>query len=311
MQAISLPEFVDLPDGIDDDLLFRIFDERFRVDKAFSGIGDVHSNHKQNILSFLSDGSLVDHVNDNNAIKGVFCRSGDRDALRPDIAALVVSDPKFYFFTMMDFISRNHARSKKTEIGRECNISPRATISDHSVVIGNGVVIEPGVYIAPGTIIADEVLIRANATVGVDGFQHQHTIRGMVSPLHDGWLYIGPKSEVGYSASLSRGFSYRATVIGSGVKMDALSYVAHGTSIGDGSIICAQTAIMGHVSIGERSWIGPNSVISSRLTIGCNAKISLGSVVTTDVPAGARYSGNFAVPHDQFIADLKARAPRK
>lgn len=306
----QLPAFVDLPAGIDSALLREVFAEDFAVRAPLHAIGDVHADHSEGVLSFLSDSSLVDAVNANRHLAAVFCLAQEATALRSDIQPLVVTDPKFYFFTLMDFLARNYHGAFATRVGDGCQISPQANVSRQSVIVGNNVHIEPGAYIAPGTIIDDGVLIRANATVGVDGFQHQHTSRGIVSPYHDGWLVIGAGTEVGYSSSISRGFSYRPTRIGPDVKIDALAYIAHGASIGAGTILCAHTAIMGHVAMGERCWIGPNSVVSSRLRIGRDVKISLGSVVTTNVPDGARYSGNFAMPHAQFIADLKQRSGR-
>lgn len=307
---LQLPAFVNLRAGIDSALLRQAFAEDFAVTVPLHAIGDVHADHSEGVLSFLSDSSLIDVVNANRRLAAVFCLAQDATGLRADIQPLVVTDPKFYFFTLMDFLARNYHAAFATRVGDGCQISPQANVSSQSVILGNNVHIESGAYIAPGTIIEDEVLVRANATVGVDGFQHQHTSRGIVSPYHDGWLVIGAGTEVGYSASVSRGFSYRPTRIGANVKIDALAYIAHGVSIGTGTILCAHTVIMGHVAMGERCWIGPNSVVSSRLRIGRDVKISLGSVVTTNVPEGARYSGNFAMPHAQFIADLKQRSGR-
>ena len=303
-----LPSFVHLPTGIDTQLLERVFGEKLPVAVPFRGIGDVHSDHVEDILTFLSDSKLIGAVNANPRISGVFCLLQDAPAFRADIQVFPVDQPKFYFFTLMDFLARNHHSAFTTTIGDGCDISPKAHVSPHSVIIGRGVIIEPGVFIAPGSIIDDNVLIRANATIGVDGFQHQHTARGLVSPMHDGWAIIGAGAEIGYSASISRGFSYRATHVGSDTKMDAMVYVAHGASIGQNSIVCAHASIMGHVTIGERCWIGPNSVIASRKVIGDGAEVSLGAVVTTNVEENARYSGNFAVPHPQLIAELKDRA---
>lgn len=305
-----IPAFVELPSGVDAAMLRQIFAEDFVVPAPIMAIGDVHADHAERLLSFLSDSTLITAINANNHIGAVFCLTRDASSFRADIVPLVVDDPKFYFFTLMDFLARNYHRVFDTRIGNGCQISPHANVSPLSVIIGDGVVIEPGAFVAPGTIIEDGVLIRANSTIGVDGFQHQHTSRGIVSPYHDGWALIGAGSEIGYSASVSRGFSYRPTRIGANVKMDALAYVGHGTSIGPGTILCAHAAIMGHVELREGCWIGPNSVVSSRLRIGRNAKISLGSVVTTNIPDDTRYSGNFAIPHDQFITDLKRRAGR-
>ena len=35
--------------------------------------------------------------------------------------------------------------------------------------------------------------------------------------------------------------------------------------------------------------------------IGDNARVTIGSVVAGNVPAGAEYTGNFAMPHQQFM----------
>lgn len=305
---MSLPDFLDLDGGIGPELLRWAFGTDFGVTASFDGIGDNDSAHRSAILSFISEPHYIEAANANPRIAGVFCTEAAAPALRTGLTAVVVDDPKYFFFTLMDHLARNHHRAFPTTMGEGCTIAPSAVVSPTSVRLGRNVTVEPGAYIAPGTLIEDDVVIRANATVGVDGFQHQRTRHGTVSPLHDGWLHVGCGSEIGYSASISRGFSYRATTIGEDVKIDALAYVAHGASIGSGSTVCAHVAVMGHVLIGERCWIGPGAVVTSRATVGANAKISLGSVVTTDVPADERYSGNFAMPHGQFIRDLKARS---
>lgn len=273
----------------------------------FDGIADVHGNNGRALLTFLSDPAFADVLNANPCITGVFCRESARSALRPGIMPLIVDDPKYAFFTVMDHVARTYCTNVPTMIGKGCSVARSATIAPTCVWIGDGVVVEPGAYVAPGTVIADGALIRANAAVGVDGFQHQRTTRGMVSPLHDGLLFVGRNVEIGYSASVSRGFSYRHTVIGDNVKLDSLSYVAHGTEIGANTIVCAHACVMGHVLVGEGAWLGPNCTVTSRVRVGNGAAVSLGAVVTKDVPAGNRYSGNFAIPHDRFIADLKRR----
>jgi acetyltransferase-like isoleucine patch superfamily enzyme len=304
----AIPDFVETPGGIDSALLERALGRSFVVNGAFAGVGDVVSNHRAGLLTFVSDDVFIAAVNDNANIAGTFCFPVDVGKFRDGIQVLPVDDPRFHFFSLIDFLARNYHKAFPTRVGANCRISPQASIAPHSVVIGENVVIESGAFIAAGSVLADNVVIRANATIGVDGFQHQRTSYGTVSPLHDGWLFIEHDAEIGYSSSISRGFSYRPTRIGHGTKIDALAYVAHGSSLGPDTIVCAHAAIMGHATIGKEAWIGPGSIITSRVTIGDRAKVSLGSVVTTDVPADARYTGNFALPHDKFVIDLKKRA---
>lgn len=276
-------------------------------DVSFDGISDVHGHNGNALLTFLSDPAFVETVNTNPSITGVFCREPSRALLRDGIQPLVVDDPKFHFFTLMDWLARERCAYIPNTIGRDCVIAPSASIAPHSVQIGDRVTIEPGAFIAAGTVLADDVIVRANASIGVDGFQHQRTSRGMVSPLHCGLLFVGARSEIGYSANISRGFSYRHTLIGADVKTDAFVYIGHGTEIGDRTLVCAHACVMGHVAVGSDAWIGPNSTVTSRARIGNHSAVSLGSVVTKDIPDGERYSGNFAIPHDRFIANLKSR----
>ena len=57
----------------------------------------------------------------------------------------------------------------------------------------------------------------------------------------------------------------------------------------------------GNCRIGNNVWIGPGAIISNRKVIGDNARVTIGSVVAGNVPAGAEYTGNFAMPHQQFM----------
>jgi len=302
---MDVGDFVTLPRLLDAAFLSELLGEPFAGAYAFDGIGDVRSSHRNGFLSFLADPRFADEVNENPRIAGVFCTAASVAGLKGGIHAVVVDDPKYSFFTLMDRMARRFHHPFQTRMGSDCSIAPSAVIAPSSVVIGDGVTIEAGAFVAPGSVLGDGVIVRANATVGVDGFQHQHTSRGMVSPLHDGWLFVERNAEIGYGASISRGFSYRPTRIGEGSKFDALSYVAHGASIGANTICGTHVCVMGHATVGDDVWLGPGAVVANRLAIGDKARISLGSVVTTDIPAGGRYSGNFAIPHDRFMARLK------
>ena len=267
------------------------------------GVADTKS--ELGVLTFLSDAKYLDHVNENSDIKAIFLEQGQDLILRDDIVAIYVDDPKWYFFSLLNHLAKNRER-EKTKIACSAVIHPSAVISDVGVVIGEGVVVEPNVTIYPDVIIENDVLIRAGAVLGVDGFEHKKTARGIVSVIHDGCLIVKEKSEIGPNNTVIKGFSYRDTVVGRETKLDALVHYAHGVQSGERCFIAAQAMIAGHVMMGDDVWVGPSVSISNRLNIGANAFLTIGSVVVKDVPAGHKVTGNFAIPHDRFIQNLKA-----
>jgi UDP-3-O-[3-hydroxymyristoyl] glucosamine N-acyltransferase len=74
-------------------------------------------------------------------------------------------------------------------------------------------------------------------------------------------------------------------------------HVAHNTVIGANCRVVAGAVICGSCQIGDEVWVGPNAVISHGLTVGDGAYVCLGSIVVSNVPAGQKVSGNFAVEH--------------
>lgn len=274
---------------------------------AFSvgSIGVADTKSASGVLTFLSDAKYLNHVNENSDIKAVFLEKNQDLKLRDDIVAIYVDDPKWYFFSLLNYLATNRKR-EKTRIESSAAIHPSAVISDVGVVIGERVVVEPNVTIYPDVIIEDDVIVRAGAVLGVDGFEHKKTTRGIVSVIHDGFLIINEHAEVGPNNTVIKGFSYRDTVVGRETKLDGLVHYAHGVQSGERCFIAAQAMIAGHVTIGNDVWIGPNASISNRLSIGDGAFVTLGSVVVRDVPAGEKVTGNFAIPHTRFIRNLKA-----
>lgn len=274
---------------------------------AFSvgSIGVADTKSASGVLTFLSDAKYLNHVNGNSDIKAVFLEKNQDLKLRDDIVAIYVDDPKWYFFSLLNYLATNRKR-EKTRIESSAVIHPSAVISDIGVVIGERVVVEPNVTIYPDVIIEDDVIVRAGAVLGVDGFEHKRTSRGIVSVAHDGYVLIKRAAEIGVNSNIVKGFSYRDTIVGEETKIDALVHYAHGVQTGYGCMVVASAMIAGHVTIGNNVWIGPNASISNRLIIGDDAFITFGSVVVKDVPTGQKVTGNFAIPHTRFIRNLKA-----
>ncbi len=273
---------------------------------SFSDLGDIHGVQSDALLSYVNEAKYCLIVEANSNIHGVFCTEEITKEFHSTIQPIICDDPTYQFFTLMDHIAKTHIVDSPPIIDSKIVDGYNIFIAPRGVAIGRNALIEPNVVIMPGVVIGDNVVIWAGAVIGVDGFQHQHTTRGIISPRHNGGLIIGDHVEIGASASISIGFSYRNTVIRAGAKLDAHVYAAHGADIGAESIICADVKVMGHAQIGARCWVGPNAVVTSRTCIGKEAKISIGSVVTQNVPAGGHVTGNFAVAHDKWLEFIKS-----
>ena len=290
---------------IDSDLLKKILD----VDVSpvsFSAIGDIHSNHSNNLLTYLKEKKYIEFVLNNKFIRGVICTQEVANLLPDRIFKVIHDDPNYAFFSIVDYFGNSNIGDFDSVIRSPVDYS-NITISKKNVKIGENVIIEPNVTIHPGVVIEKNVILRSGCVIGLDTFQHQKTSKGIISPKHDGILHINSGCEIGANSTLSRGFSYRNTIIGNHCKLDAQVYVGHGTVIEDNVLVCAGARIMGHVRICEHAFIGPSSSVSSRIHIGSNARVSIGSVVTKNVEPDSVVSGNFAVPHDKFIQFMKAQ----
>ncbi|MGE7957524.1 hypothetical protein ACQKQA_13215 [Pseudomonas sp. NPDC089530] len=271
---------------------------------CFDGVGVADSKAFESVLTFMDNSKYVSTVNANDKVKAVFVREGEQSLLRGDICALVVDDPKWYFFTLVNYLALVKVRSTSV-VSAFASIHDSATIASVGVIVEDDVVIEPGVIIMEDVTIKRGAVIRAGAVLGVNGFEHKRTSRGMLTVAHDGEVIVEERSEIGPNNTIIKGFSYRNTVIGADTKLDALVHYAHGVQSGKRCLIAAAAMLAGHVTLGDNVWIGPKASISNRISIGDGAFVTLGSVVVKDVGVGEKVTGNFAVPHTKFIRNLK------
>jgi len=207
-----------------------------------------------------------------------------------------VDDPRWTFYTLANYLTSQLPEPAETTIDASAAVSPQAYVARRGVQIAAGVTVEAFAAIHSGVSLAEGVIVRSGAVIGCPGFEHKRTSRGVLSVAHDGGVSIGARTEIGPLANIAQGFLRRQTVIGSDVRIDGLSHIAHGCVIGDETFIAAGVTISGSVSVGQAAWLGPGSVIRDRLRIGDHARVALGSTVLRDVPDGACVAGNPARP---------------
>lgn len=223
----------------------------------------------------------------------------------------VCEQPKVALFEIHNALASREeytGPSFPTKIGKDCDISPLAAIDKENVVIGDRVTIEPFVVIKGRVIIGNDVVIRAGAVVGCKGFSFSKNGEGNNIPIVDmARIILDDHVELFEQTAVSTGiFPWEETVIGENTKVDTKCFIAHGTHIGKKCLLAAGGRCCGNSHIGDNVWIGAAAVVSNRVSVGDGARVSIGAVATKDVPAGETYTGNFAIPHQTFMRNLKA-----
>jgi acetyltransferase-like isoleucine patch superfamily enzyme len=270
------------------------------------------SSRTPSTLTFLDSERFLSELTCNPNIVGVITSSALSEKVavrRPDVAIHLVDEPRDVFYTAYNERARlANSQLEPSRIDATAHIHARAYVADRGVVIGPDVVIEPMVTVMPGVRIGAHSIIRAGSSLGVEGFEHKRVAGSLLSVLHDRFVVIDEHVEIGANNTVARGLMGEDTRIGAYTKTDCLVHIAHCVQIGKRCLIPAAAMIAGSVAIGDDVWIGPNASISSQVHIGSGAVVTLGSVVVRDVPDDGRVSGNFAVPHREFLRDMRSRA---
>ena len=280
-----------------------ILNEKLNIDD-FGLITQQQSNTR--LMSFIEDEIYITNLLNNKSIKAVFTTSNLAKKLQnSDLICIVCNDPKYNFFTLYNIVSTRRYVENKSKIHKSAKIHSTSSISELNVNICENVIIEPNVTILSDVVIKRNSIVRAGAIIGSEGFEHKKTTKGIISVKHTGRVIIEEGVEIGANTCIDKGIYNNDTFINKYTKIDNLCHIAHSVTIGSGCFIVANSMIAGSVTIGNNVWIGPNSNILPQVIVSDNAFISVGSVVTKNVEENMRVTGNFAIPHDRFIKQLK------
>jgi UDP-3-O-[3-hydroxymyristoyl] glucosamine N-acyltransferase len=273
-------------------------------DLLFDCLSMVNSN-VANALSFIDQEEYLDQLAVNNNIKGVFVTKELASRISEQIIAIECEDPRYYFFTLMNYIDTKTYKKRPSLIHSSAQIHSRAFVSDYNVEIGENVLIEPNATILPDVVIGDNCIIRAGAVIGVQGPEYKRTVNGILHVFHCGRVILGKNVDVGANTVIDKGFSYRETIIGDDTKLNNLIYIAHGVQIGKRCIIIGCSMLSGSVTVQDDVWVGAAVTVSNSLSVGSKAFASIGSVVTKDIGEKEQVTGNFAINHEKFMKNLK------
>lgn len=272
----------------------------------FDTLGLVQSNTEKSICTFIDNEKFIEDIPDRVSV--ILTKEELKEALQ-NYNCCIVESPRIAFFQLHNSLCncKDYRRNTKpTRIGKNCGISDSAYIANKNVFIGNNVVIEEFVSIKENVAIGDNCVIHAGTVIGGEGFEFKRDKDTVLSVSHAGGVRIGENVAIQYNVCIDKAvYPWDDTVIEDYVKIDNLVHIAHAVKVGVGTMIVANSGVGGRTVIGENSWIGFNATIKNGLKLGNNTRVNMGAVVTKDVEAEGSVSGNFAIPHSQFIKHIK------
>jgi acyl-[acyl carrier protein]--UDP-N-acetylglucosamine O-acyltransferase len=195
------------------------------------------------------------------------------------------------------FDSRIHPTAK---------IHPSAVIAERDVVIGAGVTVGPTSVVLERSHIEEGAHVGVGVVVGLDAFEIFEEARPRRILKQAGGVWIEPNATILAHCTVVRATFGGYTRIERNAMIDVLIHIAHDAVIGTNSTVVACAEISGRCELGEGAYIGPNACLRNGVRIGKNATVSMGSVVTRDVADDMVVSGNFAVPHANWLAFVKS-----
>jgi len=204
------------------------------------------------------------------------------------------------------------------KIGRDAHIAAYVVVSE-GAVIGDYATLLPHVVIYPHAMIGDHffahahsivrehcrlgdhVMLQNGAIVGSDGFGFAKDDAGIWHKIvQSGPAVLEDSVEVQANSCIDRA-SVGETRIGSGVKIDNLAQIGHGSKIGANTLICAQVGLAGSSETGKNVILAGQVGVAGHCKLGDGVIMTAQSGVSHDVPAGKMISGSPAFDNRQWL----------
>jgi UDP-3-O-[3-hydroxymyristoyl] glucosamine N-acyltransferase len=275
-------------------------------DGEVTGFGPLNMTG-EGLLHYFADTRFEHQLKTLSGRRAILTTRELESAISPEFSLALGDNPKELFLKAY----RRHGAAIEAlppfanEIDQSARIHPRAVIADRSVRIGANVSIGANAVIHERVTIEDDAVVGAGSVLGGDGFE-VGVIDGLqIAVPHFGSVVIRRGAVIQSSCTIDWGLYGGCTEIGEGTVLDNLVHIAHNVRIGRNCQLIACVFVGGSTVIEDDARIGPNATVSNGLVIGRGARVTLGAVVTRNVEEGGHVTGNFALPHAQFMANLK------
>ena len=277
------------------------------MDACFSVLQMVTSCDTNGALTYAINEKFLKIAMDHPNVSGILIPLGLYDFFnqqKSNKIALVSDKPVEHFFRLHNDLFDNtpfyDGSPSKTSIPESCFISPHAIIED-GVIAGENCVFKERCIVKRGAVLGNGVTIKEAAIIGCEISEQRSFNDKYLSMRHDAGVIIGDDVEIGQNTIISRGLYGRNTTIGNNTRICANVFVTHCCQIGNNVLIAGGASLSGSVKVGDNVWIGPGVLTTNGIEIGNGANISLGSVVAADVKTNEQVTGNFAIPHVNFM----------
>ena len=277
-------------------------------DGEFNWLGLTAEDYQgKKVLTFLNDEKYYREIENNKSITCIITTEEVAKKIKENKYGVILSkNPRKDFFELHNKLVKEnfYFTKKENKISKKAIISKNANIGEYNIIIEDDVTIEAGVTIYENVTIKKGSIIRSGTRVGGNGFEFSRFGEEVLAIEFAGDVFIDENVEIQNNTCVDRGVFDR-TYLGKNVKVDNLVHIAHDVKIGANTLVVACTLIGGRTRIGKNSYLGPNCTVKNGLNLGENSKVSMGAVVTKDVKDNEVVTGNFAIPHEQFIKNLK------
>ena len=277
-------------------------------DGEFDWLGLTAEDYEgKKVLTFLNDEKYYKEIENNKSITCIVTTDEVAKKIEKDKYGIIISNnPRKDFFELHNKLVKEdfYFTKRDNQISEKAYISEKANIGSYNIIIEDDVIVEAGVTIYENVTIKKGTIIKSGTILGADGFQYIRNKDDIIKVEPAGELEIAEDVVIHNNSVIDKGI-FGKTFIGENTKIYNLVHVAHDSKIGKNVFLTAGVIVCGRVKIGANSYLGPNCTIKNGLFLGENTKISMGSVVTKDVKDDEVVTGNFAIPHKQFIENLK------
>mgnify|MGYP001748784214 FL=1 len=281
---------------------------KVQKDGEFNWLGlTAEDYHGKRVLTFLNDEKYYKEIENNKSITCIVTTEEVASKMEKGKYGIIISEnPRKDFFELHNKLVKKdfYFTKKENKISKKAYISEKANIGEYNIVIEDDVIIEAEVTIYENVTIKKGTIIKSGTILGADGFQYVRDREEIIKVEPAGELEIAENVVIHNNSVIDKGI-FGKTFIGENTKIYNLVHVAHDSKIGKNVFLTAGVIVCGRVKIGANSYLGPNCTIKNGLFLGENSKVSMGAVVTKDVKDNEVVTGNFAIPHKQFIENLK------
>ncbi len=194
-------------------------------------------------------------------------------------------------------------------IGANVELGDRAVLMANAVIennarIGQGTVVHPGCVVSHGCEIGADVMLKAGCVIGSEGFGFaQDEKRRNYRIPHTGKVIIEDRVVIGANTTIDRA-TYGATIIRSGVIIDALCHIGHNVELGEDCILCAHTGISGSSRFGQRVIASGQTGVLDHVTVASDSVLLHRAGINRSLKEPGMYAGGPAQPLQQYLKNI-------